>query len=176
MHWYFQAFFCLQRSVFYTSPDELISNYHWVALIIAARVKSQILVRHKRFRLGHPTYFTTIPPSQGLLSGIKDLNLAYLQGDSCLRDLSPHLVQPVCSPQSRLHIPFILPRDTPRVGSVGLEVDTWLKTLIKDHICSWVVANIGLQLWFGTCGRKFLHHCDKYLVNSEAPEFKDERL
>lgn len=92
----------MQNSVFCTSPDKLIQNYHLVALIAATGIKGQTSVSPLWSYLDHTAHFT-FPLSQGLLlSAIKGQNIAYLQENSYLRDVSPHLAQPVFPTQSHL--------------------------------------------------------------------------
>ena len=83
----------MQNSIFYTSPHRLIENYYLVCTDLCHWGKGPDVRQAAKILLGHSAYFITIPPSQGLLSGIKGLNLACFQGDSDPRDVPLYSAQ-----------------------------------------------------------------------------------
>lgn len=98
----------MQNSIFYTSPHRLIENYYLVCTDLCHWGKGPDVRQAAKILLGHSAYFITIPPSQGLLSGIKGLNLACFQGDSDPRDVPLYSAQSLFPPQSRPWIPSIV--------------------------------------------------------------------
>lgn len=99
-------------------------------------------ISQKGSHVGCTTSFTFVLSSQGLLSGIKALTLAFLQGGSYCRAVSPYSGQPVFPPKvtSRFHS-FLL-----MVPTSGLGIDSQLKTLTKDLMCLWAATNVVLHL------------------------------
>lgn len=120
---------------------KLIQNDHLVALIAATGIKGQTSVSPLWSYLDHTTHFT-FPLSQGLLlSAIKGQNLAYLQENSYLRDVLPHLAQPVFPTQS--HLQFHSSLWYPTSGKYWSGSRQLVETLTKGF---WVITNIGLHL------------------------------
>ena len=134
----------MQNSIFYTSPHRLIQNYYLVCTDLCHWGKEPDISQAAEILLGHPACFITIPPSQGLLSGIKGPNLACFQGDSYPRDMSLYSAQSLHPKVASEFHSFSLHCSTS--GKYWAGSRQLVENLHQDCICPWATTNIGLLL------------------------------
>ena len=143
----------------------------WFALISATGVKDQTSVRQQRSSLAILPTSLPFLQARGSCQASKAWILLVFKGiaipEMC------HFTQPNLS----FHL-----KVAPEFHSFSSQCSTsgkyWagsrqlVENLHQDCMCSWATTNIGLHLWFGIHGRKFILHCGRHFVSCDASTFK----